>query len=57
MEVHKYRPWPRHFLSELDRYMGSYIILQHPVLSGGPTTSILDAANFFRLLGLALECC
>ena len=31
-----------------------YIILQQPVLSGGPTTSILDAANFFRLLGLVL---
>ena len=57
MEVHKYRPWPLHFLSELDRYMSSYIILQQPVLSGGPTTSILDAANFFRLLGLAVGCC
>ena len=57
MEVQKYWPWPRHFLSELDRLKGSYIILQQPVLSGGPTTSILDAANFFRLLGLALGCC
>ena len=57
MEVHKYWPWPRHFLSELDRYGLVYIILQQPVLSGGPTTSILDAANFFRLLGLALGCC
>ena len=36
------------------RAVSLYIILQQPVLSGGPTTSMLDAANFFRLLGLVL---
>jgi len=47
--------WTESGLQENERSKSClYIILQQPVLSGGPTTSMLDAANFFRLLGLVL---